>query len=56
MTVSQPAGPTNDDTEALAKLMLPVPAERLVARPVSTAVKSTHNDGPALTIRDQVVG
>lgn len=28
--------PTNDDSEALAKLLVPAPADLLVARPVST--------------------
>jgi putative SOS response-associated peptidase YedK len=39
---------TNDDTEALAELLVPAPADLLVARPVSTAVNRTRNDGPDL--------
>jgi putative SOS response-associated peptidase YedK len=38
--------PTNDDAEALAELLVPAPADVLVARPVSAAVNSTRNDGP----------
>jgi putative SOS response-associated peptidase YedK len=51
--------PTNDDTEALAKLLVPAPAELLVARPVTTAVNRTRNDGPELIAEatgDQLVG
>jgi putative SOS response-associated peptidase YedK len=51
--------PTNDDTEALARLLVPAPAELLVARPVTTAVNSTRNDGPELISEatgDQLVG
>ena len=51
--------PTNDDTEALAKLLVPAPADLLVARPVSTAVNSTRNNGPDLVAEatpDQLVG
>jgi putative SOS response-associated peptidase YedK len=51
--------PTNDDTEALAKLLVPAPAELLVARPVTTAVNSTRNDGPELIAEatgDRLVG
>ena len=40
--------PANDDTEALAKLLVPAPPDLLAARPVSTAVNSTRNDGPDL--------
>ena len=40
--------PANDDTEALGKLLVPAPARLLTARPVSTAVNSERNDGPAL--------
>jgi putative SOS response-associated peptidase YedK len=40
--------PTNDDTEALARLLVPAPPDLLAARPVSTAVNSTRNDGPDL--------
>jgi putative SOS response-associated peptidase YedK len=40
--------PNNDDTEALGKLLVPAPADLLVARPVSTEVNSTRNDGPEL--------
>jgi putative SOS response-associated peptidase YedK len=32
--------PTNEDTEALVKLLVPAPADLLVARPVSTAVNA----------------
>ncbi len=46
--------PTNDDTEALAKLLVPAPADLLVARPVSTAVNSTGYDGPDLTVEATV--
>jgi putative SOS response-associated peptidase YedK len=42
--------PTNDDTEALAKLLVPAPADLLVARPVSPAVNSTRNDGADLIV------
>jgi putative SOS response-associated peptidase YedK len=42
------AGPTNDDTESLAKLVVPAPADLLVARPVSTAVNGTRNNSPEL--------
>jgi putative SOS response-associated peptidase YedK len=42
------AGPTNDDTESLAKLLVPAPADLLVARPVSTAVNGTRNNSPEL--------
>jgi putative SOS response-associated peptidase YedK len=52
-------GPDNDDTEALAKLLVPAPDDLLVARPVSTAVNSVRNDGPELTDEatgDQPVG
>jgi putative SOS response-associated peptidase YedK len=51
--------PTNDDTEALAKLLVPAPAELLVARPVTTAVNSTRNDGPEVIAEatgDQLAG
>jgi putative SOS response-associated peptidase YedK len=51
--------PTNDDTEALAKLLVLAPADLLVARPVSTAVNSTRNNGPDLVAEatpDQLVG
>jgi putative SOS response-associated peptidase YedK len=51
--------PTNEDTEALAKLLVPAPADLLVARPVSTAVNGTRNDGPDLIAEatpDQLVG
>jgi putative SOS response-associated peptidase YedK len=51
--------PTNDDTEALAQLLVPAPAELLVARPVTTAVSSTRNDSPDLIAEatpDQLVG
>jgi putative SOS response-associated peptidase YedK len=49
----------NDDAEPLGKLLVPAPAELLVARPVSTAVNSTRNDGPepiAEATGDQLVG
>jgi putative SOS response-associated peptidase YedK len=39
--------------------LIPAPAELLVARPVSTAVNSTRNDGTDLTVEatgDQLVG
>jgi hypothetical protein len=52
------AAPTNDDTEALAKFLVPAPAE-LVARPVTTAINGTRNDGLELmaeTTGDQLVG
>jgi hypothetical protein len=39
-----PASPTNDDTEAFAKLLVPAPADLLVASPVSMAVNNTRND------------
>jgi hypothetical protein len=57
--VGRLAGPDNDDTEAVAKLLVPAPAELLVARPVTTAVNSTRNDGPELIAEatgDQLVG
>jgi D-aspartate ligase len=41
----------NDDAEPLGKLLVPAPAELLVARPVSTAVNSTRNDGSGLLRR-----
>jgi putative SOS response-associated peptidase YedK len=40
--------PNNDDTEALAKLLVPAPADLLVAHAVSAEVNSTGNDGPEL--------
>jgi SOS response associated peptidase (SRAP) len=43
--------PNNDDTESLAKLLVPALADLLVARPVSTAVNSTRNDGPTSSRR-----
>jgi putative SOS response-associated peptidase YedK len=50
--------PSYKDIEALRKLLVPAPAELLVARPVSTAVNSVRNDGPELTAEptgDQLV-
>jgi putative SOS response-associated peptidase YedK len=50
--------PSYKDIEALRKLLVPAPAELLVARPVSTAVNSVCNDGPELIAEatgDQVV-
>lgn len=50
--------PTNDDIEALAKLLVPAPAELLVAHPVSTAVNNVRNDSAELIIEataDQLV-
>jgi putative SOS response-associated peptidase YedK len=40
--------PDNDDTEALATLLAPFPAEEMRAHPVSTRVNNARNDGPAL--------
>ncbi len=40
--------PDNDDTEALAALLVPFPAEEMRAWPVSTRVNNARNDGPAL--------
>jgi putative SOS response-associated peptidase YedK len=40
--------PTNGDADALAKLLVPAPADLLVARPMFRAVNSTRNDGPDL--------
>jgi putative SOS response-associated peptidase YedK len=51
--------PTNDDTESVAQLLVSEPADLLVARPVTTAVNSTRNDGPDLIAEatpDQLVG
>lgn len=50
--------PTNDDTDTLGKLLVPAPAELLVAHPVSTAVNNVRNDTPELIIEatgDQLV-
>jgi hypothetical protein len=41
----------NDDAEPLGKLLVPAPAELLVARPVTTSVNSTRNDGSDLLRR-----
>jgi putative SOS response-associated peptidase YedK len=38
----------NDDAEPLGKLLVPAPAELLVARPVTRSVNSTRNDGSDL--------
>jgi hypothetical protein len=54
-----PASPTNDDTEAFAKLLVPAPADLLVASPVSMAVNNTRNDRADLIVEaseDQLVG
>jgi putative SOS response-associated peptidase YedK len=51
--------PTNDDTEALAKLLEPAPVDLLVAGPVFHRRNSTHNDSPDLVAEvtaDQLVG
>jgi putative SOS response-associated peptidase YedK len=51
--------PTNDNTKALAKLLVPTPTGLLVARPVSAAVNSTRNDWPDLIAEatgNQIVG
>ena len=40
--------PANTDIEELQRLLVPVPAEELVAYPVDTAVNSVRNDGPEL--------
>jgi putative SOS response-associated peptidase YedK len=40
--------PKNDGAEALAKLLVPFPAEEMRAYPVSTRVNNTRNDEPAL--------
>jgi putative SOS response-associated peptidase YedK len=40
--------PTNTDTAALSKLLVPYPAELLEAYPVDTMVNSVQNDGPEL--------
>jgi putative SOS response-associated peptidase YedK len=40
--------PANEDTDALAKLLVPLPADQLEAYPVDTLVNSVQNDGPEL--------
>jgi putative SOS response-associated peptidase YedK len=40
--------PTNDDLEALGRLLVPAPPEVLTLRPVSTEVNNVRNRGPHL--------
>jgi putative SOS response-associated peptidase YedK len=40
--------PTNDDIEALGKLLVPAPSELLEVHPVSMAVNNVRETGPAL--------
>jgi putative SOS response-associated peptidase YedK len=40
--------PTNDDLDALGKLLVPAPPELITIHPVSTAVNNVRNDGPEL--------
>ena len=37
--------PANDDRDALQAMLVPYPADRMVARPVSTFVNNARNEG-----------
>jgi putative SOS response-associated peptidase YedK len=40
--------PTNDDLEAVGKLLVPAPSDLITIHPVGTAVNNVRNDGPEL--------